>query len=91
MARVLGADPQRLILGLPWYLLGAPGFGSVVFLTWLYLAFAITRELLGKSMPLSVRGASVVFTAASAFYLPFIIYWRLTISPPPRRPEKDTD
>ncbi len=81
LGSVLAADPQRLILGFPWYLLGALGFGSVVFLTWLYLAFAITRELLGKSMPLSVRGASVVFTAAFAFYLPFIVYWRLTILP----------
>ena len=78
---MLAADPQRLILGFPWYLLGALGFGSVVFLTWLYLAFETTRELLRKSIPLSLRGASVVFTAAFAFYLPFVVYWRLTILP----------
>ena len=77
----LVADPQRLILGLPWYLVAALSFGCAVFLIWLLLAASTVRELIRKSMPFSMRFASVILSAAFAFYLPFIVYWRLTILP----------
>jgi hypothetical protein len=81
LGSVLVADPQRLILGLPWYLMIALGFGAVVFLAWFYLAVATARELFRKSMPLPLRAACVFFAGAFALYLPFIDYWRLTLLP----------
>src|SRR5262249_25652314 len=79
LGAVLAADPQRLILGLPWYLIGALAFGAAVPLVWIYLAAATARAVVAGNSPARVRLVSVLLTGIFALYVPFIFYWRLTI------------
>ena len=74
-------DPQRLILGLPWYLIGALTFGAVVPFVWAYLAVSTVRAIFAASSPLSLSVSSLFATATFALYVPFILYWRLTVLP----------
>ena len=82
LGAALVADPQRLILGLPWYLIGALAFGAVVPFVWARLAVSTAKAILTATSPLSFRVTSMFATVAFALYVPFILYWRLTILPP---------
>ncbi|MGI8746613.1 MAG: permease prefix domain 1-containing protein [Bryobacteraceae bacterium] len=66
---------------MPWYLIWALSFGAIVVCVWIYLAVATGKAVLTRTSPVSRRVISVFFTATFALYLPFILYWRLTILP----------
>jgi hypothetical protein len=53
LGAALLVDPQRLILGLPWYLIGALSFGVVVPFVWVYLAVATVRAIFAAASRLS--------------------------------------
>jgi hypothetical protein len=79
LGSVLWADPQRLILGPPWYLRCSPAFGAVVPVVWIYLAVATVRMTAKGKSGVFLPVVSACFAAAFALYLPFIHYWRPTI------------
>jgi hypothetical protein len=81
LGAALVADPQRLILGLPWYLTGALILGTVAPLVWVYLAVATGSAIVTGAWPLSLRVIAVFATPTFALYLPFILFWQLTILP----------
>ena len=81
LGAVLLSDPQRLILGIPWYLTVALTFGMIVPLLWLLLAGSICAALWRRSWPTSVACGRVLATVLLAFYFPFIWSWHLTILP----------
>jgi CubicO group peptidase (beta-lactamase class C family) len=81
LGAALAADPQRLILGLPWYLIGALAFGTVVPLVWIYLAATAVRALVTGAWPMPLRVAAALTAALSALYLPFTLFWQLTLLP----------
>ena len=76
----LVVDPQRLILGIPWYLAAALAFGAVVPLAWLYLAVSTCRLFIRKSCA-AVRLSATAGTLSLGLYTPFIVYWQLTALP----------
>jgi len=81
LGAALVADPQRLILGIPWYLAAALAFGAVVPLVWIYLAASTCWGLFKKSYP-TVNALSVVLTPAGlGLYIPFTAYWQLATLP----------
>jgi hypothetical protein len=77
LGAVLVADPQRLILGIPWYVTAALAFGAVVPLVWLYLAASTCRGLIKRSWPTSAALSRVAATLGLALYIPFILCWQL--------------
>ena len=81
LGAALVADPQRLILGLPWYLKAALAFGTVVPLVWVYLAASTCRGLIKRSWPASVALGRLAATLGLALYIPFILYWQLLALP----------
>jgi len=81
LGAALVADPQRLILGIPWYLTAALAIGVVVPLAWLYLAASTCRLFIKKSCPLWVRLNATLAALGLGLYIPFIMYWQLTALP----------
>jgi hypothetical protein len=77
----LMADPQRLILGVPWYLKAALMFGAVVPVAWAYLAASTLRGIVHRSWPLSAALGRVAATLAFSLYIPFALYWQLFMAP----------
>ena len=67
LGAALIADPQRLILGTPWYLGASLALGWVAAAVWVHLAFA------------ALRGPKALFAgmALFAFYFPFVRIWNL--------------
>jgi len=74
LGAVLAADPQRLILGKPWYLQVALLFGALVPVVWVYLAGTTCWALVKKRD----AGWDVLITLGLGLYIPFILYWQLT-------------
>ena len=79
LAAALLADPQRLILGNPWYLKTALAFGTVVPLVWLYLIASTCWGLLKKSYVIAHSLNAVLTTLGLGLYIPFIAYWQLIL------------
>ena len=74
----LWPDPQRLILGIPWYLTAALAFGKLaVPLAWLYLAASTCQGLIKNSWRKSEALSRLLLTTSLAFYIPFALYWKL--------------
>ena len=81
LGAALLADPQRLILGNPWYLKIALAFGTVVPLVWACLIASTCWGLLKKSYVTAHSLNAVLTTLGLGLYIPFIAYWQL-IAPP---------
>jgi hypothetical protein len=81
LGAVLVADPQRLILGSPWYLTVALGVGTLVPLAWLCLAASTCWGLFKRTYAPAHPLSAVLITLALGLYLPFISYWQLTALP----------
>ena len=81
LGAVLVADPQRLILGNPWYLTVALVFGTVVPLVWAYLAASTCWGLVKKSYSTAHSLTAVLATLVLGLYIPFTAYWQLTAVP----------
>jgi len=81
LGAVLVADPQRLILGSPWYLTVALGVGTLVPLVWLCLAASTCWGLFKRTYAPAHPLSAVLITLALGLYLPFISYWQLTALP----------
>ena len=81
LGAVLFADPQRLIIGIPWYLTVALTVGMTVPLLWLFLFGSTCAALWRRKWPISVACGRVLATALLSIYLPFIWFWNLTILP----------
>jgi CubicO group peptidase (beta-lactamase class C family) len=78
LGATLVADPQRLILGTPWYLNVALALGTVVPFVWAYLATSTCWALAKKSYLTAGRLSGVLTTLVLGLYIPFIAYWQLT-------------
>jgi CubicO group peptidase (beta-lactamase class C family) len=83
LGAALLADPQRLILGNPWYLKMALAFGTLVPLLWAYLAASTSWGLLKKSYAGAHPLSAVLTTLGMGLYIPFIAYWQLVALPVP--------
>jgi len=81
LGAVLVVDPQRLILGEPWYLKGALAVGTVVPLVWAFYAASMCRLLIRKSYPSSNPLSAILTALGLGLYTPFIMYWQLTSLP----------
>lgn len=81
LGAVLFADPQRLILGIPWYLSVALAFGVIIPLLWLVLFGSTCAALWRRDWPMPVVCGRVLAMILLALYLPFIWSWHLTILP----------
>jgi len=81
LGAVLVADPQRLIVGIPWYLAVALAFGAVVPLGWVILAASTCRGLAERSHPTAHPLSAVLTTLGLGLYIPFTMYWQLTALP----------
>jgi hypothetical protein len=81
LGAVLVADPQRLILGNPWYLTVALALGTVVPLVWAHLAASTCWGLVKKSYPTAHALSGVLTTLGLGLYIPFTAYWQLTALP----------
>ncbi len=81
LGAVLFTDPQRLILGIPWYLAVALAFGMAVPVLWLYLFGTACVAVWKRSWPLSAASGRMLATVILALYVPFVWYWHLTILP----------
>ena len=78
LGAALVVDPQRLILGIPWYLGAALAFGAVVPVVWVFYAASTCRLLIGKSYPASKALRATLTGIGLGLYIPFIMYWQLT-------------
>jgi CubicO group peptidase (beta-lactamase class C family) len=76
LAAMLIADPQRLILGLPWYLEGALWFGWSVPFLWVCLAVAVLQGAIRNSWTRSGALWRVVTAGLLGLYVPFCLYWQ---------------
>ena len=81
LGAVLVADPQRLILGNPWYLTAVLVFGTLVPLVWVFLVASTCRGLTRASYPASHWLSAILAALGLGLYIPFILYWRLTVLP----------
>jgi CubicO group peptidase (beta-lactamase class C family) len=81
LGAALVADPQRLILGIPWYLKASLLFGALVPPVWIYLAASTLRGIVGRSWPLPAALGRVAAMAALSLYIPFALYWQLFTAP----------
>lgn len=81
LGAALVADPQRLILGNPWYLTAALAFGAVVPLVWACLLASMCWGLIGKSYSTSNPLSALLTALGLGLYIPFIMYWQLTALP----------
>jgi CubicO group peptidase (beta-lactamase class C family) len=81
LGAALVADPQRLILGNPWYLSGALAFGTVVPLGWVFLVASTCWGFVRRSYPAAHRLSVVLTTLVLGLYIPFIAYWQLIALP----------
>ena len=81
LAAALVADPQRLIIGLPWYVSVALAIGTLVPLAWIYFIALTVRAVLAKKWPASAIAMSLLGGLAFAFYTPFEYYWRIMLWP----------
>lgn len=81
LGAALVADPQRLILGNPWYLTATLTFGAAVPLVWAYLAVSTCRGVVRKSWPTSDTLCRLLATFGLALYIPFVVYWQLALLP----------
>lgn len=77
LGAVLVADPQRLIRGLPWYVTAALAFGAVIPLMWVSLAVSTCVDIFRKSWTRVEVSMAIVL----GLYIPFILYWQLTLLP----------
>jgi hypothetical protein len=83
LAAALVADPQRLILGIPWYLTVALAFGAAVPLLWAYLAISTSQGIVSKSWSTSDTLVRLLMTFCLGLYIPFVLYWQLALLPVP--------
>jgi len=77
LGAVLAADPQRLILGLPWYVSAATSAGWLCLAPWLMLAATTAIAVRNRSVS---RGQGLGLCAATiglGWYVPFLWYWRI--------------
>jgi hypothetical protein len=81
LGAVLIADPQRLILGYPWYLTAALAFGTVATLVWVFLVASTCRDLVTRSQLTAHPLSAVLTMLALGLYIPFTAYWQLTALP----------
>ncbi len=81
LGAVLAADPQRLILGNPWYLTIALAFGAGIPLVWAFLVASTCRGLAKRSSPTAHPLSLVLTTLGLGLYIPFTAYWQLTALP----------
>lgn len=81
LSAALAADPQRLILGLPWYLSCALAIGTIVPFAWIYLVAVTARAAFNGAWPTSALAMSTAGVLAFAFYIPFEFYWRIMLWP----------
>jgi hypothetical protein len=81
LGAALIADPQRLILGNPWYLTAGLAFGAAVPFGWILFVGSMCRDLSGTSYPASRLLSRGLTALGLGLYIPFILYWQLTSLP----------
>ena len=81
LGAVMVADPQRIILGNPWYLTVALAFGTAVPLVWVFLVVATWRGLIRKAHSTPYVVSARLTILVMGLYIPFIVYWQLTSLP----------
>jgi len=74
LGAILLAEPQRLILGAPWYLTFATSIGTIVPVAWLYLVVTIFLNR-PATLPEAFRQLSLALLLGS--YIPFKFYWHI--------------